>query len=266
MTEQKIPLVDRIRAIREKHEYVKRFLDQRVWTPVVGALLACGFAPSLDCDEIPIGESDDLQIALRIVRKWQEQSKPPHVSPREFLAWCGEEAIDTPWIREFQNSERLRSRARISRAPVLLSRVKLESPAQASERDVEFKAGSSASRGASVDGKPPLLPTLAIAVAFDGIGRWGEEGWTADQWKKNLTELAWPRPARVGGGRGRGKTATWDPVLLARLAIEARGIRIKAFRERFQTVKSLAKWRTEWQQFELAVLEYGDVKNLPRKP
>jgi predicted DNA-binding transcriptional regulator AlpA len=107
-------------AIVEGGKINTRLLDyfqMKAWTPAMGALLVCGIAPTLDCNEIPDGgvgldekplhgSNGRFHEARRILREWhdsQEESgdQSLEIEPPCFLTWCIKEDIDTEWLRLF---------------------------------------------------------------------------------------------------------------------------------------------------------------------
>lgn len=119
-------------------------------------------------------------------------------------------------------------------------------------------------------GKRPLT-TRELANAFgdvdDGAPKTGRDskGWEAYMQGKSPS---WLRSAHIRvqeGGSGRGNSAYWDPVEFAKAAWSKGKILLKAFDDRFETVRELAPWKDEWDAWRLTETELGD--EIPaRKP
>lgn len=94
------------------------YLESKMWTPAVGALLIAGIDPPLGCNEIPDGgigldgkplHTSNLRFhkARRIFKdwqEWQEDSGNPslEMEPFRFIVWCIDEGISTEWLHLFQ--------------------------------------------------------------------------------------------------------------------------------------------------------------------
>lgn len=104
------------------------------------------------------------------------------------------------------------------------------------------------------EGKQKALPegltTPEIVAVFSGM----EQG--NFQWSR-VTEYPWAASALMApGGKGRGKAARWNPVILAVLAMDKFEIQLKAFAARFRAGKAdqryerLGAWLDVWREEE----------------
>jgi hypothetical protein len=120
----------------------------------------------------------------------------------------------------------------------------------------ELKLTKPAANAASGD-MPAGLRTPDIAAAFAGIG-----GWTEEQWNKNLSNgEGWITKARIRPGRrGRGSATMWDPLQLAKLAVQHRRASLTSITTAFRKHPSLALWKPEWDSYRT---EINDWKSPP---
>lgn len=95
---------------------------------------------------------------------------------------------------------------------------------------------------------PKLLTAPEIGRAFNNIN-----GWTRDQWTRNIGKAAWAKPAKTDGG-GRPSPDLWDPAKLTNCLLKKNGDAeseslAKAFDKAFRTHRLLADWKSEWANY-----------------
>lgn len=97
--------------------HIAHFLSLPTWTPAMGCLIASGIAPEVDVQEIPRTlEGNDLcdnalepldskvRLARQLLDQWNDWAEdedpiPTHLKPSEFLYWCWDNEVDTPWLQ-----------------------------------------------------------------------------------------------------------------------------------------------------------------------
>lgn len=97
--------------------HIIKYMELETWTPAMGCLIAAGIAPEIDVEEIPrtltgkdLCDNDlrpldaKVRVAMRLLNEWNgwaedEDPIPTRIKPSEFLYWCWDDQIDTPWLQ-----------------------------------------------------------------------------------------------------------------------------------------------------------------------
>lgn len=96
---------------------ITQYTELATWTPAMGCLLAAGIAPEINVQEIPrtLNGQDlcdnelrpvdaKVTLARRLLNQWKEwaedeQPVPTNLKPGEFMYWCWDNNLDTPWLQ-----------------------------------------------------------------------------------------------------------------------------------------------------------------------
>lgn len=96
---------------------ITQYTELATWTPAMGCLLAAGIAPEINVQEIPRTLSGQdlcdnelrpvdakITLARRLLNLWKEwaedeQPVPTNLKPGEFMYWCWDNNVDTPWLQ-----------------------------------------------------------------------------------------------------------------------------------------------------------------------